>query len=162
MPPVTTWGELCSARPDLGEAGRNLYYQFGVGLGFLATTAPDGGPRVHPICPVITDDELYAFIVRSPKRDDLQRDGRFALHSFPCPDNEDAFYVTGTAQVVDDAAVRASLTRQFLDERPQLGLVQSDIDDQTLFRFDVARALMTRTVGHGDPDPRHTVWRAQV
>jgi hypothetical protein len=25
-----------------------------VGLAFVATVRPDGGPRVHPMCPVIT------------------------------------------------------------------------------------------------------------
>ena len=33
--------------------------------------------------------------VPGPKQADLHRDGRYALHSFPCEDNEDAFYCTG-------------------------------------------------------------------
>src|SRR6266704_3965772 len=40
-------------RPDFADAGRALLYQFGVGLAFLATVRRDGGPRVHPVCPLI-------------------------------------------------------------------------------------------------------------
>jgi hypothetical protein len=80
-----------SLRPDLSEPGRELLYQVGVGLGFLATTRPDGRPRVHPICPVRHEAGLFAFIIPSPKQRDVLRDGRYALHSFPCEDNEDAF-----------------------------------------------------------------------
>ena len=88
------WSEFAAARPDLARGGRQILYQFGVGLAFLGTVRPDGGPRIHPFCPVLHGDGLYAFIVPSPKRADLRRDGRFAMHAFPADDNEDAFYVT--------------------------------------------------------------------
>src|SRR2546428_14025687 len=80
--PVVLWGDFRRLRPDLAEAGRRLLYQFGVGLGFLGTVRGDGGPRIHPICPLLTDDGLYAFLAPSLKRDDLRRDPRYALHSF--------------------------------------------------------------------------------
>ena len=38
------WGEFQRLRPDLAEAGRRLLYQFGVGLGFLATVRPTAAP----------------------------------------------------------------------------------------------------------------------
>jgi hypothetical protein len=41
---VLSWAEFQRLRPDLAEAGRRLLYQFGVGLGFLATVRADGGP----------------------------------------------------------------------------------------------------------------------
>jgi len=88
---MRTWDRFRQVRPDLAEAGRSLFYQHGVGLAFVATVRPDGGPRVHPMCPVITEDGLFAFIIPSPKRAALIRDGRFAMHTFPCPQNEDAF-----------------------------------------------------------------------
>ena len=72
------------------------------GLGFLGTVDSSGGPRVHPLCPIICDGELYLLVVPGPKRTDLERDGRFALHSFPCPDDEDAAYLTGRAVVIDE------------------------------------------------------------
>src|SRR5438552_10992462 len=111
------WGQLSTSRPDLAEAGRLLLYQFGVGLGFLATVRADGGPRVHPICPLILDDRLLGFIVPSPKLSDLVRDGRYALHSFPCADNEDAFYVSGRAEAKNDAELRETAAALFLTER---------------------------------------------
>jgi hypothetical protein len=94
---MTTWSGFAAERPDLANGGRTLLYQFGVGLAFLGTTRADGGPRLHPVCPQIFDGGLYAFVIPSPKQRDLLRDGRVALHSFPCPDNEDAFYLTGHA-----------------------------------------------------------------
>ena len=54
-----------------------LLYQFGVGLAFLATVRRDGGPRVHPMCPLIHQGGLYGFFVPGPKQADLHRDGRY-------------------------------------------------------------------------------------
>ncbi|MDH4111766.1 MAG: pyridoxamine 5'-phosphate oxidase family protein [Actinomycetota bacterium] len=142
------------------EAGEVLLYQYGVGLGFLATVRPDGGPRVHPICPLIHDGGLFAFLVPSPKRTDLLRDGRFSLHSFPVEENEDAFYMTGTAEPVDDERVREALVARFLEERPGLSQAAADLGDQLLFEFRVSTCLLTRTDGHGEPSPAHTVWVA--
>src|SRR5205807_1190442 len=88
VPPVVHWGAFRRLRPDLAEAGRRLLYQFGVGLGFLGTVRADGGPRIHPICPLLTDDGLYAFLAPSLTRDDLRRDPRYALHTFPSPQDE--------------------------------------------------------------------------
>ena len=69
---MKTWPEFAALRPDLAEAGRALLYQFGVGLGFLATTRADGGPRVHPMCPIMTEVGMFAFIVPGPKQRDLR------------------------------------------------------------------------------------------
>jgi hypothetical protein len=155
---MATWHELCEQRPDLTEPGRALLYQHGVGLAFLATTRPDGRPRVHPICPLFNDDGLFAFIVPSPKQGDLRRDGCYALHSFPCPDDENAFYLTGRAHLVDDPLVRDALSRQFVAERAQFA-VPAPAEDHELFEFDIDACLLTRTTGHGDPAPQHDVWR---
>ena len=73
---VASWAEFRELEPQLAQQGRELLYFFGVGLGFLATVRADGGPRLHPMCPLLTDDALYAFIVPSPKQRDLVRDGR--------------------------------------------------------------------------------------
>jgi hypothetical protein len=68
---MLTWSDFRQTRPDLAEAGRELLYQLGVGLAFLATVRPDGGPRLHPFCPLVTDDALVAFVIPSPKQRDL-------------------------------------------------------------------------------------------
>jgi hypothetical protein len=155
---MKTWNEFAALRPDLAEPGRALLYQVGVGLAYLATTRPDGGPRVHPMCPVITGRGAFAFIVPSPKQHDLLRDGRYALHSFPCQDNEDAFYCTGSVRPVGDEALRTELGGVFVAERARLGVPMPAADD-ALFEFLLDGCLLTRTSGHGDPRPAHQVWK---
>jgi hypothetical protein len=112
------------------------------------------------MCPVLHDGGLYALLIPSPKREDLLRDGRYSMHSFPTDGDEDAFYLAGLARLFDDDERRSALIRQFLEERPTLALTASDLDDQLAFEFDIATCLLTRTTGHGDPDPRHTIWHA--
>lgn len=153
------WAEFQRVRPDLAAAGRRLLYQFGVGLAFLATVRADGGPRLHPICPLVTDDALLGFLQPSPKRADLHRDGRYALHAFPPEDNEDAFSVNGRAVLVDDRTRRQAATAQFLAER-KLTAAPPDFDAQDLFEFYLQRCPWTQTSGHGDWNPRHTIWRS--
>lgn len=157
--PMVSWLEFTHLQPEMAAAGSGLLYDVGVGLAFLATVRRDGGPRLHPMCPVISDDGMFAFIVPSPKQADLHLDGRFALHSFPMEDNEDAFYISGRARFVPDVDIRRRLGQQFADERKAFG-VPVPGDEQHLFEFDLDTALLTRTTGHGDPEPQHTVWQA--
>src|SRR5213076_1512874 len=94
------------------ETGRSLLlHKSGVGLAFLATVRKDGAPRLHPLCPVLSDDRLFVLITpASPKRHDLLRDGRYALQTFPQPKpGSDEFYVAGKALPVDDEATRAAV-----------------------------------------------------
>lgn len=156
---MATWAEFAAARPDMATAAHELLYQFGVGLAFLATVSKEGDPRVHPICPLLVEGDLRAFIVASPKRGDLTRHGRYALHSFPCPDNEDAVYLVGRAEVVTDDAAVASSSAQFIAERSAFPV---DLDGQILFSLGVDRCMITRTTGHGDPSPQHTLWTASA
>ncbi len=155
-----SWRNLTESRPDLTDAGRELFYQVGVGLAFMSTVRPDGGPRLHPVCPLIADSGLYAFIIPSPKLNDLRRDDRYALHSFPTDDNEDAFYITGRAREIHDRDVRLKLMKQFQQERPTMEFSDGYMSDQALIEFFVDRCLVTRTDGFGDTQPRHTIWHA--
>ena len=157
---MAAWGELAQKRPDLAVAGRELLYQYGVGLAFLATIRKNLGPRLPPISSELTENGIFAFIIPSPKQEDLQRDGRFALHSFPCENNEDAFYLTGLAERVGHLGVREELAKQFVSERSRSGATPpADID--LLFEFKASQCLVTRTTGHGDPNPRHIIWQDQ-
>ena len=85
---MATWSEFAAARPALASAIRGLVHQYGPGLGYLATVRPDGGPRVHPISPVIIDDGLYCFVMDSPKRRDLDRQQDPAGSGAGTPDGE--------------------------------------------------------------------------
>lgn len=157
---MLTWEAFSQARPDLAEAARGLFYQFGgVGLAFLGTVRKDGGPRMHPMCPVLVDGGLYAFIEPGPKRYDLHRDGRYALHCFPPAMNEDAIYLTGRARRVTDANVLAAATKVFWSERGKTE-APPEAGHNELFEFLIATAMLTRTTGHGDWNPRHTIWKA--
>jgi hypothetical protein len=145
------WSEFAARDPEMAASGRSLIYQYGgVGLAFLGTVRPDGGPRIHAMCPVLSGDGLYGFLIPSPKRTDLHRDPRYAMHCYPADDNEDAFYITGEAHPVADDNVRDAAGAVFLAERswptPSPGF-----GDKELFEFLVERALLTRTTGHGDP-----------
>jgi hypothetical protein len=157
---MLTWGEFRSARPDLAAAGRELLYNVGIGLGFLATVRVDGGPRVHPICPVLTDDHLYGLIVPGPKLDDLRRDRRFALHSetMPPPRHDDAFYLTGVPAEVTDAFTWEQVATQLLAER-ELQSRWPGFEAQVLFEFLFDRCLLTLTEARGGLPAGLTIWR---
>jgi hypothetical protein len=152
-----SWPEFRDAAPGLAEAGRGLLYQFGVGLAFLSTVRRDGGPRLHPMCPVLVDGALVAHIIPSAKRDDLHRDGRYAMHSFPSDGNEDAFYLTGRATLVTSDGLARAAAAQFLAERGLSG-EPPGFGDGEFFEFRLSRCLLTRTDGPGDWHPRHRVW----
>jgi hypothetical protein len=72
---MATWADFQHAAPQLATKGMALLYQYGAPLGYIATVRPDGGPRVHPFCPIVAEGGLWAFILRhSPKGADLRRD----------------------------------------------------------------------------------------
>jgi Pyridoxamine 5'-phosphate oxidase len=159
---MARWGEIARLRPDLASGGHDLLCQFGVGLAFLATVRPDGAPRLHPICVVLTDDGLYGLIIPSLKLRDLKRDGRYTLHSYPSPENEDAVSLSGTSVVHDAPAIRRDVIAAF---QAQTGRQGPPLDDmhfhgQTVVEFLIDSCLLTRTTGHGDQNPQHTVWHA--
>ena len=140
----------------MAEAGKKLLYQFGPGLAFLATVRKDGAPRLHPICPTVVDDRLYALILpSSPKCGDLKRDGRYALHTFPPKDRDDEFLVMGRAAVVDDPAQEARVRQD------QVARGMKSSEDEALFGFEIDRVMYAKYPGgHGTFPPKYTVWRA--
>lgn len=109
---MASWTEFADAAPDMAETIRGLVHQFGPGFGYLATVRRDGGPRVHPVSPIITDEGLFCFLIDSPKRHDLDRDGRYALHSFPPEDRDDEAYLAGHAVPVTDPERRARIAHR--------------------------------------------------
>lgn len=118
---MLSWGRFRRSAPDLASAGRSLIYHGGVGLAYLGTVRAEGGPRVHPVSPLLVEDGLFVLLMVSPKLEDLLRDDRFALHTFPMQDGEEAFYVTGRARFPRDRALRRSVAAAFLAERSLSG-----------------------------------------
>jgi pyridoxamine 5'-phosphate oxidase-like protein len=136
---MASWLEFAAAEPRLAAAIQALVHQYGPGLGYLATVRADGGPRVHPVSPVITGDALYCFLIDSPKRRDLERDGRYALHAFPPESSDDEAYLAGKARPVTDGAQVQRLAAQMRAE-PRV--------DWRLFEFTIDVAMLVR---HGEP-----------
>jgi hypothetical protein len=157
---MASWPQFAAAEPQLAASIHALIHQYGPGLGYLATVRPDGGPRVHPVSPFITRGGLYCFVIDSPKRRDLERDGRYALHSFPPEATEDEAYVAGEARLVTDAEL---IHRYAIEMRAEPGI------DWRLFEFGVEVAMVVRhgqphgPAGPGHPGPAvHQVWRERA
>lgn len=107
----STWEAFAATAPELAEAVRRLLWIPGFGFGYLATVGRTGAPRIHPIDVAIADGRLVTFVVPSPKRDDLRRDGRFALHATQTETISDEAAITGWARERDDdAQLRALAT----------------------------------------------------
>jgi hypothetical protein len=142
--------------PELAAAGKELLYQYGPGLAYLATIRKDGGPRLHPICPVIVEGGLYAFIGNSPKRWDLLRDGRYALHTFPKRDGDDEFYVAGRVAAVEDTELIARIDAFYRGQGTTHG------DDDLPLELLIERAMHAAYHAQGAAGwpPVYTRWRA--
>ena len=155
-----TWTEFAKDQPALADAGRRQFYQWGIGLAFLATVRPDGGPRVHPVCPVISAAGLHLLIKASPKQRDLRRDGRLALHSDTCPPprHDDGFAIIGRAGEVTDAEVIRAVRGQVLAERD--GKVWPGFEEEAVFEVGLERCLLTLTQAEGAFPAGPTIWKA--
>src|SRR5688500_7549339 len=89
MRAMSTWADLRSGAPSLAETGMRLIRARGDGEALLATVRGDGSPRLHPVNVDVVDGRLYVFVGRSPKRTDLETDGRYALHTHVDPEAPD-------------------------------------------------------------------------
>jgi len=157
---MASWGELAAARPEMEERARDLFLieqpdaPGPAGLGYLATIRADGGPRVHPVSPAVLDGRLYVYVLlSSPKLGDLRRDGRYALHSWPKPFeddgfNDEEFYVTGRATPVGDAGLHQRISAA-VGDKPESG---------ASFELDIERAMHKARVG----GLGYTVWRGDA
>ena len=102
---MTSWKEFVEQAPEIAEFGKA---RLNGRVSYLGTIRSDGGPRVHPVTPII-GDQLYLFMEpTSPKGKDLQRDARYTLH---CSVEDSSggsgeFYVRGRATFVDDPLIR--------------------------------------------------------
>ena len=94
---MANWLGFSQDAPEMAAFGRA---RFGAHVAYLGTIRADGGPRVHPVTPIV-GDELYLFMEpTSPKGRDLERDGRYTLHCAVAnmAGGEGEFYVRGVAR----------------------------------------------------------------
>ncbi len=157
---MITWPEFERQQPALADAGRRQLYQWGIALAFLATIRPDGGPRVHPVCPVISPAGLHLLIKAGPKQRDLRRDGRYALHSEACPPprQDDGFALTGRVGEVTDAEAIRVVRGQVMAERD--GKVWPGFEEEAVFEVALDRCLLMLTQAEGAFPAGPTIWKA--
>lgn len=144
---MISWKDFSKLKPSLAKIGEDLLFQYGVGLAFLATIRKDGAPRLHPVCPVLSQSRLFVLIMpNSPKRWDLLQDGRYALQAFPedKPDS-DEFYINGKAITIDDPDVFKSV---IADANHHAS------NDEILFELHLERVMHTTWEGFGTEDYR--------
>jgi hypothetical protein len=132
---MLTWADFKAAAPELATEGERLFYRDGIGQALLATVRGDDPPRIHPIYLGVVEGRLYGFILRSPKLQDLEQDGRFALHTHQDPAAPSEFSVRGRAQPVPDEAVRSAVAAGWSFEVDETyGLVEFRIESALLGR----------------------------
>lgn len=145
QPPAIGWADFAAQHPDLA--------QFGVGRltaapAYLGTIRPSGGPRVHPVTPIIGAGGLFVFMEpTSPKGNDLRTRATFALHN-GVADNQGSggeFWITGRAVTVGDPHTWSLVAR---------AAGYTPADRYVLFELRLSQA---RCHGYGDvalPSPR--------
>jgi hypothetical protein len=152
---MATWSEFASARPEMAQV---LLDQLGwIPIAYLATVRRDGSPRVHPVCPILAGPGMYVAVAGtsapdpSPKRFDLARDGRYALHALPGK-RDDEFYVTGRARRIEDAATRQAVAD---------AAGHTIRDDDWIFELEIRYAMTAywEKVGQPGTYPVRTEWR---
>jgi len=121
-------------------------------VAYLATVRPDGAPRLHPFCPVIADDRLFAAIpISSPKGHDLRRDGRCVIHAMPGPEDNE-FCVRAVATEVLDAETRG-LVYAVVASSGVSGMANTVANDP-LFEFDITQVDVARWLDIGKASTR--------
>src|SRR5262245_990187 len=148
---MNSWEQFAATNPELAEFGLKRLRGL---VAFLATTRPDGSPRVHPVSPFVAGGRLMMFMEpTSPKRSALHRDARYALHC-GVEDNEGGggeFLVRGSAREVEDAQTRSVA----FEQARSVGL--NPIERYVLFEFGVEEAMAT--VYDETGEPKRTRWK---
>lgn len=143
---MAEWSAFAREAPELAEAGLRLLGETRQdAIGLLATVDADGTPHLAPVCPVFCDDALYLSVAAgSPKRRDLEADGRYVLHAF-LGEGDEEFQVAGRAARVDGPQERTRVHQaiRFVFRR-----------EDPLFRLDVARCLHVAWERPGQPGTR--------
>ncbi|HJT58451.1 MAG TPA: hypothetical protein VJ761_18235 [Ktedonobacteraceae bacterium] len=153
---MASWGEVAKADCELVEFGRELFEQFGIA--FLGTVRKDGGPRIHPVCPMIVQGHLIVGIaITSPKRFDLCNNGRYVLHALPGP-NDAEFFVRGHAVQVNNPDIQAIVAAVVANA----GVA---IREDTLFELDIELAHLVvyelcENPGQAGLVPRRRQWKS--
>jgi hypothetical protein len=147
-----SWSDFEAAAPELAARGRRLLVQGGTIDGLLATVDGSELPRLNPISAELFDGHLYAYIVPSAKRRDLERDGRYAFHNLAAPGDPNEFVVRGRATPIDDPATAGPVAARW----------SFTVDEAyRLFELSVESALLGERNTPDDWPPRYSSWKAR-
>jgi hypothetical protein len=133
---MTSWAEFAKQVPEFAAFGEA---RFQSGVAYLGTLRADGGPRVHPVTPIV-GEQLFLFMEpTSPKGKDLQRDARYTLHCSVADSGggDGEFYIRGRATLTADPLIREQAVRAS-SYAPQ--------DRYILFMLTIEFAFMNRYV----------------
>jgi hypothetical protein len=137
----------------MAAMGRDLLYQRGDGEAFLATVAPNGTPRMHPLNVGVKDGRLLVFVQdRSAKARDLQGNPHYALHAHQEPERPHEFLVRGEARLVTDPAVRLAAASDWFFKVSEA---------YPLYELLIEHALLGERASANDWPPRYRSWRSQ-
>ena len=157
MANVASWASFQSSNSELAHTGKRLFYQGNaLASAFLATVAPDQGPRVHPVFPALALGELWLFIVdMSPKYRDLVRNRWFALHSLPTAEGGEEFYVRGQAELIKDPVEKSRVVAA-------IDTNQGTLEFEALFQCMLTSVLYTKWDKWGTAEswPNYAKWQA--
>jgi hypothetical protein len=177
MAVVATWHEFESGAPEMAAAAAMLWPGITAldrgqpappgapwfPIAFLATTRPDGSPRLHPFCPVLAGGRLLAAIPRSsPKGNDLRREPRCAIHALPGPEDDELSIRARAREAGNDPGLRAAALA--VVTRGGVGGMIETVSNDPIFEFDILRVDAARWLDIGQPGTRpvRQTWRAPV
>lgn len=144
---MLTWEQFERSAPDLARFGAQRMVEH---VMYLGTVRKDGYPRVHPFTPFVSAGHFFAFMEpSSPKGRDIERDGRYVVHSLVKDMNgsDGEFSITGRARRVEDPAMRDLAVK---------GCPYKPADRYILFEFFVEGCFTNRYV---DGEPQFSHWR---
>ena len=128
---VKPWSQFVAEDPNLALFASERLDR---AVAYLATLRADGSPRLHPVSPIVRAGGLFLFMEStSPKRGDLLRDPRFALHA-GVEDNDGGggeIAIWGHARPIDDGTTRSAVATGDTPER------------RVLFELTVGRLVAT-------------------
>lgn len=145
---MVSWKELNDKEPELAEFGKE---RFSTHVAYLGTVQKGDFPRIHPVTPIISSDNLFVFMEpTSPKGKDLNRNHKFFLHSSVTDSNgsNGEFWIKGLGYQVTNSNLRHEAT---------ISSSYKPADRYILFQLFIEQAGSTV---YNDGDPSYRRWKA--
>jgi hypothetical protein len=143
--------ELARAGSRCARAGRRrLLERDGILQGLLTTVRGDAPPRIQPVYVGLDGGRLVTFVLQSAKLTDLERDGRYALHTHVDPLAPSEFSVRGRARAIEGE----------LREEIASGWYFEVDETYRLFELEVVSALLGERPDADAWPPAYSAWTA--